>query len=164
MNTAKINIANKPENQSVIMPYNQPSAAGKTGSGQYCSRLSGNDYMLMSDLMSQPAYPLDPNAANPRNFMKPINSPVGVPPTLPNGGIYGGQQATGPWANIPVEPEMHVYIANLASAQPPPGAMNQMVGTNRLGNNTITQPSVRFFVPKGVSNDADNPYAIYVSN
>ena len=150
-------------NNTVILPYNMPSSAGKTGSGQYMSRLSGNDYMLMSDLMAQPAYQLDPNAANPRNFMKPTNSPVAVPPPLPNGGLYGGPQATGPWANIPIQPEMHIYIANLASAQPPPGALNQMVGTNRLGNNTITQPPVRFFVPKGATSEADNPYAIYVS-
>ena len=153
-----------PSNQSVVMPYNQPSSAGKTGNGQYGSRLSGNDYMLMSDLMSQPAYPIDRDAANPRNFMKPVNSPVAVPAPLANGGVYGGPQATGPWANIPIEPEMHVYIANLASAQPPPGALNQMVGTNRLGNNTITQPPVRFYMPKGTTSEADNPYAIYVSH
>ena len=159
-----MNRMNNTTSQSVILPYNQPSSAGKTGNGQYTSRLSGNDYMLMSDLMSQPAYPLDPNALNPRNFMKPTNSPVAVPPALPNGGLYGGPQATGPWANIPIQPEMHIYIANLASAEPPPGALNQMVGTNRLGNNTLTQPPVRFYVPKGAKTDADNPYAIYVSS
>jgi hypothetical protein len=147
-----------------VIPFNKPSSAGKTGSAQYSNMLSGNEYMLMSDLRAQPAYPLDPNALNPRNFMKPVNSPVPVPTPAPNGGLYSGPQATGPWANIPIQPEMHIYIANLSSAEPPPGAQNQMVGTNRLGNNTLMQPPVRFFVPKGATTEADNPYAIYVSN
>ena len=139
-----------------IYPYNQLSSARNINS------LSSKDYMLMSDLMSQPAYQLDINATNPRNFIKPINSPVMISQQLPNGGLYGGVQSTEPWANIPIIPEMHIYVANLESANPPPNAMKQMIGTNRLGNNTIIQPSVKFYVPPGIA-EIDNPYSIYIT-
>ena len=143
----------------IIIPYNKPSSAGQSGMGQYNSPLSSHEYMLFSDLMAQPAYYIDKDALNPRNFIKPINSPVSIPPPPPNGGLYGGPQSNGPWANIPIVPEMHIYMANLASANPPPNAMNQIIGTNRLGNNTLNMQNSVFYEPP---NQSFNPYAIYV--
>ena len=99
------------------------------------------------DLVKQAPYPIDPESTNPQKQI--MSKPqIPAPPSPPNGGIFGGPQSTAPWANIPVTPDMHVLITqNLASANPPPGAMKQMVGTNRLGNNTIVQPPVGWFQP-----------------
>ena len=118
------------------------------------------------DWLKQPAFQFDNDSMNPQKQI-PSAPPVPIPPPLPNGGLYGGPQSTMPWANIPVIPEMHVYITqNLRSANPPPGATSQMVGTNRLGNNSITQTNVRWYQP-----DPNNPYlkkqpshSIYVSD
>ena len=59
-----------------------------------------------------------------------------LPESSPNGGLYGGPQSTEPWANIPVTPSgTNLIHYNLRSANPPPGATEQYVGTDRLGNN-----------------------------
>lgn len=69
-----------------------------------------------------------------------------IPESPPNGGIYGGPQSQNPWANIPVAPTMTNLInKNLVSANPPPGATVQYVGTERLGNNYVTMPGVKWF-------------------
>lgn len=70
-----------------------------------------------------------------------INS--SIPPSPANGGLFGGPQAVGPYASIPVIPTTTNYIHyNLQSANPPPGANVQYPGTNRLGNNYIAMPGV----------------------
>jgi hypothetical protein len=61
---------------------------------------------------------------------------VAIPESLPNGGLYNAPQATGPWANIPVIPtDLNLIQNNLRSAHPPPGATEQYIGTERIGNN-----------------------------
>ena len=62
------------------------------------------------------------------------------------GGIYTGPQAYGPWGAIPVTPTTSNMINNnLRSAKPPPGAIKQYPGTNRLGNNFSTMPGVQWY-------------------
>jgi len=80
-----------------------------------------------------------------------------IPPSLPNGGVYGGPQSKNPWANIPVTPSMMNYVHhNLRSANPPPGATEQYVGTDRLGNNYVSMPGTYWFNPE----DRQNMYRI----
>jgi|APSaa5957512535_1039671.scaffolds.fasta_scaffold99513_2 hypothetical protein len=69
-----------------------------------------------------------------------------IPPSPPNGGIYGGPQSTKQWANIPVAPTMTNMIHNnLKSANPPPGATVQYIGTDRYGNNYSPMPGVNWY-------------------
>lgn len=63
-----------------------------------------------------------------------------------NAGLYGGKQFNGPWGGIPVTPTTTNHINNnLKSANPPPGATEQYVGTNRLGNNFVSMPGVSHY-------------------
>ena len=67
-------------------------------------------------------------------------------PSPPNGGLYGGPQSTKPWANIPVVPTIANLIhQNLRSANPPPGATEQYPSTERLGNNYMAMPGIRWY-------------------
>jgi hypothetical protein len=69
-----------------------------------------------------------------------------APAAAHNGGLYSGQQFTGPWGNVPVTPTTTEHINNnLRSANPPPGATEQYIGTNRLGNNFVSMPGVAKF-------------------
>jgi hypothetical protein len=71
-----------------------------------------------------------------------------IPAPLPNGGLFMGPQATGPWANIPVVPsDANLIHFNLRSAMPPPGATQQYVGTDRLGNNYAPMIGVYWYNP-----------------
>ena len=71
-----------------------------------------------------------------------------IPDSLPNGGLFGGPQSTEPWANIPVIPSCTNLIHyNLRSANPPPGATEQYVGTDRLGNNYLPMIGVNWYNP-----------------
>jgi hypothetical protein len=66
---------------------------------------------------------------------------VPVPERKVNGGLYTGQPAQGPWGNVPVIPEAHVYhTQNLQSAKPPPGATHQPVSFDRPGNSATLHP------------------------
>ena len=72
-----------------------------------------------------------------------------IPNSLPNGGLYSSPQSTAPWANIPVIPSGTNYIHyNLRSANPPPGATEQYVGTDRLGNNYVPMIGVNWYNPE----------------
>ena len=63
-----------------------------------------------------------------------------------NGGLYTGPPFDGPWGNIPVtQTASNVTHNNLNSAEPPPGAVNQYPGSNRLGNNYNAMPEVNWF-------------------
>ena len=74
------------------------------------------------------------------------NENVGAPPSPANGGLFGGPQAVGEYASIPVTPTATNLInSNLLSANPPPGATTQYPGTNRLGNNYIPMPGVYWY-------------------
>lgn len=102
----------------------------------------------ISNLMTQSNYPLDYQSYNPQKIVPLTHLPTTIPLLPPNAGIYGGQQSTAPWANIPIIPEMHILITqNLLSAEPPHDATRQMIGTNRLGNNTIQQPYIQSYTP-----------------
>lgn len=72
------------------------------------------------------------------------NNPHTAMPANPiNGGIYGGESSKKPWMPIAITPTATNYIhRNLLSANPPPGATEQYVGTNRLGNNYSATPEV----------------------
>lgn len=70
------------------------------------------------------------------------NSPI-------NGGLYSGPQSTKPWASIPVTPTAtNLIYNNLRSANPPPGAIQQAVGTDRMGNNYVAMPEVYWYNPE----------------
>lgn len=68
----------------------------------------------------------------------PINA--AIPSRKPNGGLYTGKQATGPWGNHPVTPEPIALAHNLLSAKPPKNAEKQPTTFLRPGNNPIEYP------------------------
>lgn len=77
------------------------------------------------------------------------NGPNAPMPAVPrHGGLYSGPESANPWNSIPVTPTMTNYIQNnLRSANPPPGATEQYVGTPRLGNNYVPMPGVYWYNP-----------------
>jgi hypothetical protein len=76
------------------------------------------------------------------------NDDSSLPPSLVNGGLYTGPQATGPWSNIPVVPsDTNLIHYNLRSAGPPPGSTEQYVSTDRLGNNYVPMVGVYWYNP-----------------
>lgn len=84
-----------------------------------------------------------------------------APESPPNGGLFGGPQAVGPYASIPVVPTATNMInKNLRSANPPPGATQQYPGTNRYGNNYIPMPGVYWYNDTHPINKG--PYAMKV--
>ena len=78
-----------------------------------------------------------------------INANTSIPDSLANGGLYGGMQSTGNWANIPVIPtDTNMIHYNLRSANPPPGATEQYVGTDRPGNNYAPMIGIYWYNPE----------------
>lgn len=77
------------------------------------------------------------------------NSPnTAMPPVPRHGGLYSGPETQNPWNSIRVTPTMTNYIQNnLRSANPPPGATEQYVGTPRLGNNYVPMPGIYWYNP-----------------
>ena len=76
-----------------------------------------------------------------------------IPPSLPNGGLYNSPQVTAPWGSIPiVATDSNLIHLNLRSANPPPGATEQYVSTNRLGNNYTSKTGVYAYNPPGANN------------
>jgi len=81
-------------------------------------------------------------------YKRSYNPNISMPPSPKNGGLYGGEQSNKPWASIPVTPTATNYINNnLKSANPPPGAIYQYVGTDRFGNNYTPTPGVKWYNP-----------------
>lgn len=71
-----------------------------------------------------------------------------MPPSPANAGLYSGPQSNKPWASIHVTPTSTNFIYNnLRSANPPPGAIQQAVGTDRMGNNYVAMPDVYWYNP-----------------
>lgn len=69
-----------------------------------------------------------------------------MPPIPRHGGLYSGPESQNPWNSIRVTPTMTNYIQNnLRSANPPPGATEQYVGTPRLGNNYVPMPGIYWY-------------------
>ena len=80
------------------------------------------------------------------NMSSDSNKKMPNPPK--NAGLYSGPQMTGPDAPIPVTPTAtNLVYNNLRSANPPPGAIQQAVGTDRLGNNFTPKPEVMWYNP-----------------
>ena len=88
--------------------------------------------------------------SNIRPIERANNPHETMPLSPPNGGIYGGVQSTKPWANRPTPPTSANYITiELESANPPPGAMQQLNGTNRDKNNYNPMTGVSWYNPVG---------------
>jgi len=86
------------------------------------------------------------------------NAVTSMPPTPHHGGLFSGTPSYNPWNAIPVTPTMTNYVQNnLRSANPPPGATQQYVGSNRLGNNYVSMPGVYWHNP---NNNMNGKYAI----
>lgn len=80
-------------------------------------------------------------------FEKKQYKPVGIPTQPVHGGLYNSQSTGKDWHAIPVMPSMESMMANLASANPPPGAMHQFIGTERPGNNSVSMQGVYRYQP-----------------
>ena len=68
-----------------------------------------------------------------------------MPTQAKNLGLYGGEAVTTPWLPKPNVPTSTNYMKQLACANPPPGAMEQYVELNRLGNNFSPSPAVKWY-------------------
>ena len=70
-----------------------------------------------------------------------------------NGGLYRGKQSNEPWMTIHVTPTAtNLIMNNLKSANPPPGAQEQFIGTNRLGNNYSAKPDIKWYSKTNMTN------------
>ncbi len=89
-----------------------------------------------------------------------------LPPSPPNGGLFSGPVAKGPYAAIPVPPSSTYYIHyNLRSANPPPGGIYQYIGHNRSSNNYQPMPGVFWLNDANGKYPSDNRYHIkFVKN
>ena len=99
----------------------------------------------MSNNLVNVNYPVDKESTVlPELRSKDLNTTI--PPPAPNGGLYGGPECLKPWMPIPVTPTTTNLIQNnLRSANPPPGATEQYIGTTRKGNNYIAMPGVYWY-------------------
>ena len=90
-------------------------------------------------------YPVDKKSnVKPEFRSSSINDQM--PPSAPNGGLYGGPVCLKPWMPIPITPTATNLIQNnLRSANPPPGATEQYVGNIRKGNNYTSMPGVYWY-------------------
>lgn len=79
------------------------------------------------------------------------NAITSMPPSPNHGGLFSGPPSNNPWNSIPVTPTMTNYVQNnLRSANPPPGATQQYIGSNRLGNNYVSMPGVYWHNPENM--------------
>lgn len=91
------------------------------------------------------------NLNAPTQYNPNSSQSVGIPESLPNGGLYNAPQSREPWANIPVVPtETNLIHYNLRSAHPPPGATEQYISTLRVGNNYTDMQGVYWYNPDNV--------------
>lgn len=122
---------------------------------------SNNNNMLINNNTLKNV-PVDINSQIPLH--KRWNSHNTEAPISPNnGGLFGGEQAVGPYASIPVIPTATNMInKNLLSAGPPPGATEQYIGTNRSNNNYVPMPGVYWYNDTHPVNKG--PYSMKVVN
>ena len=107
-------------------------------------------------------YPVDIQSNVP-SHLRATDKDTVMPPSPANGGLYNAPQVMEPYGSIPVVPTATNYVHyNLRSANPPPGAIYQYVGTNRLGNNYTAMPGVCWLNNK--NKEQDNKYQIKVVN
>ena len=118
--------------------------SGISGTKEYCTYPPGN--------ITEFKYT---NQACPFNGNEPVtqNNTPSLPQPAPHGGLYSDVNSSGkPWHSIPVMPDMNYMITqNLQSANPPPGATQQFIGTPRPGNNSVQLPGVYTYQPNGQS-------------
>lgn len=111
-------------------------------------------YIKASEKLKREHYSVVEPGSVPAVF-RDYSSESKIPASPPNGGLFSDKQSTKPWANIPITPSMTNLIHhNLRSANPPPGALEQYVGTDRLGNNYAPMPGVYWYNP-------DNMHGMY---
>ena len=116
--------------------------------------------LVQSPTASRLNIPVDVNSEVPLHE-RTFDENTRAPEPVPNGGLFGGPQAEGPYASIPVIPTTTNMInKNLRSANPPPGATEQYPGTNRDGNNYVPMPGVFWYNDTHPVNKG--PYAIKV--
>ena len=93
----------------------------------------------------QPNYSVEVNTDIPHHY-RSSNPHTPMPENPVNGGIYGGPSSKKPWMPIAITPTAtNLITRNLLSANPPPGAIKQFIGTNRLGNNYTSMPGVVWY-------------------
>lgn len=70
-----------------------------------------------------------------------------MPPLQKNKGLYGGEQYCSPWFPKSEIPTATNYMKLLKDSdfKPPPGAAEQYVELNRLGNNFSPAPKVKWY-------------------
>lgn len=149
------------------MNTNQNNSANNTNLNNSNVNNSNVNNNLQDDTIVKMAH------TNTRDIPVDVNSEVELhkrwncshstaPDPVPNGGLFGGPQAMGPYANIHVIPTATNMIHyNLRSANPPPGATTQYPGTNRSKNNYMPTPGVYWFNDTHPVNKG--PYAIKVT-
>ena len=126
------------------------------------NNLSGinNDSMLVNSITKN--IPVDVESAIPPE-LRWNNINTEAPKSPVNGGLFSGEQEIGPHASIPVVPTATYMISkNLLSANPPPGATEQYVGTNRSTNNYVPMPGVYWYSDTHPVNKG--PYSIKVTD
>jgi hypothetical protein len=64
---------------------------------------------------------------------------LALPPRRVNGGLYTGEPARGPWGNVSIVPEAHIYQLHLPTELSPLGVYH-IPGYTRPGNNTQEFP------------------------
>ena len=124
-------------NKLSITPINPQQETGPMGYCPYMDiKAAHGSYKTLTDSLIAPE-------------KQSLNANTAIPDSAPNGGLYGGPQSTGPWANIPVIPsDTNLIHFNLRSAHPPPGATEQYIGTDRLGNNYSPMIGVYWYNPE----------------
>lgn len=106
--------------------------------------MANNNKLNYSDLKNV-NYPVD-KVSRIGPGLRANNINTAMPPSPPNGGLYGGPQCLKPWMPIPVTPTATNLIHNnLRTANPPPGATEQYVGNIRKGNNYTSMPGVFWY-------------------
>jgi hypothetical protein len=99
------------------------------------------------------------------DYSKRWNNPYTTHPnTLPNGGLYSGECSAGrAWIPTKVDFTSNNFTRNLLKqACPPPGALEQYVGTNRPGNNYVSMDKVYWYNKTPVCNKG--PFNIKVTH
>jgi len=124
-------------NKLSITPINPEQETGPLGYCPYMDiKAAHGSYKTLTDSLIAPE-------------KQSLNANTAIPDSAPNGGLYSCPQSTGPWANIPVIPtDTNLIHYNLRSAAPPPGATEQYVGIDRLGNNYAPKIGVYWYNPE----------------
>lgn len=90
-------------------------------------------------------YPVDIKSNIPPE-LRAQDANTSMPPPPVNGGLFSGPQSNAPYMPQSVPHTTTYYVQHLLrSANPPPGATEQYIGDNRLGNNYVPMPGVNWY-------------------